>query len=184
MPRSPKLPVFVVTDDDDNDDNSFAWVLTLSNIVYCSFWPIAVVSILAKVLEKIVSDQLCNYLENHCLLHPHQGAYRCGKSTEDILLIAVDSIIHSLDRGEAVCVAFLDLHKAFDSLDHCILLQWLYEMNLSPAVLWCLQNRKIAVASLARFNKRTSKLQMKKCNRTISLSISKKLGGTRAVQWK
>ena len=47
-----------------------------------------------------------SYLENNCLPHPHQGVYRCGKSTEDILLIAVDSIIHSLDRSEAVCAAF------------------------------------------------------------------------------
>ena len=35
LTRSPKLPVFVVTYDDDDDD-SFAWVLTLSIIVYCS----------------------------------------------------------------------------------------------------------------------------------------------------
>ena len=37
--------------------------------------------------------------------------------------MAVDSIVHLLDKGEAVCAAFLDLHKAFDSLDHHMLLQ-------------------------------------------------------------
>ena len=84
--------------------------------------PISVVSVVAKVLEKIVSDQLSLYLENHKLLHPHQGAYWHGKSTEDILLVVVDSIVHHLDNGKYVCVAFLDLKKAFDSLDHCILL--------------------------------------------------------------
>ena len=45
-------------------------------------------------------------------------------------LLLTISYIHSLDRGEAVCAAFLDLHKAFDSLDHYILLWWLYEMIL------------------------------------------------------
>ena len=70
-----------------------------------------------------MSDQLSIYLEDNRLLHPQQGAYRAGRSTQDILLVAVDSIVHLLDKGEAVCAAFLDLRKAFDSLDHHILLQ-------------------------------------------------------------
>ena len=105
-----------------------------------NFRPISIVPILAKVLEKIVSDQLSIYLEDNHLLHPHQGAYRAGKSTQDILLVAVDSIVHLLDKGEAVCVAFLDLRKAFDSLDHHILLQRLYDLNVSPAVLQWFKN--------------------------------------------
>ena len=51
-------------------------------------------------------------------MHPHQAAYKSGKSTEDILRVAVDIISNSIDSGEAVCVAFLDLQEAFDSLDH------------------------------------------------------------------
>ena len=100
-----------------------------------NFRPISVVPVLAKILEKIVSDQLSIYLEDNHLLHPHQGAYRSGKSTQDILLVAVDNIVHLLDKGEAVCAAFLDLRKAFDSLDHHILLQRLYDVNVSPPVL-------------------------------------------------
>ena len=38
------------------------------------------------------------YLEDNNLLHPHQGVYRPGKSTQDILLVAVDSIVHLLDK--------------------------------------------------------------------------------------
>ena len=58
-----------------------------------NFRPISVVPVLAKILEKIVSAQLSDYFEQHSLLRPHQGAYRCGKSTEDILLVAVDFIV-------------------------------------------------------------------------------------------
>ena len=67
-----------------------------------NFRPVSVVSVVAKILEKIVSSQLSSYLENHNLLHHHQGTYRHGKSAEDILLVAVDSIIHHLDKGEPV----------------------------------------------------------------------------------
>ena len=77
------------------------------------------------------------YLEEHKLLYPHQGAYRCGKSTSDILLLAVHHIVQSVDAGRAVCVSFLDLRKAFDSLDHCILLQRIYDLGVGrQVILW------------------------------------------------
>ena len=97
--------------------------------------PIAVVSVIAKVLEKIVATQLSSYLEEHWLFNSHQGVYRHGKSTEDIFLVAVDAIAHHMDKNESVCVAFLDLRKAFDSLDHCILLHQLSNLGVSNAVL-------------------------------------------------
>ena len=74
-----------------------------------NYRPIAVISIIAKLLEKIVATQLSDYFESNEILHPHQGAYRHGKSTEDILLVAVDTIVHCLDEGNIVCTAFLDL---------------------------------------------------------------------------
>ena len=86
-----------------------------------------------KAFEKI---QLYSYLERNKLLHPHQGAFRRGKSTEDISLVAFDYIINFLDSGqaEAICAAFLDLRKAYNSLDHCVLLQRLKELNISSGV--------------------------------------------------
>ena len=98
------------------------------------------VSILAKILEKIVSNQLSSYLEANQLLHPHQGAFRCGKSTSDILLLAVDHIVNSLDCRKVVCAAFLDLRKAYDSLDHCTLLQRIGELGIARSILKWFQN--------------------------------------------
>ena len=63
----------------------------------CNYRPISVVPVIAKILEKIVSVQLTSYLETNHLFHPHQGAYRPGKSTEDILQLAVDHIVGCLD---------------------------------------------------------------------------------------
>jgi len=104
-------------------------------------------------LEKIVSTQLSKYLEQNNLLHPHQGAYRCGKSTEDILLLAVDHIATSLDKGNVVCA---DLKKAFDSLDHCLLLQRISELGVhSTVVEWFkdyLSNRYHRIKSSATFS--------------------------------
>ena len=54
--------------------------------------------------------------------------------------MAVDIISNSIDSGNAVCVAFLYLKKAFDSLDHCILLQRLSEFGVSTAALGWFKN--------------------------------------------
>jgi len=59
-----------------------------------------------------------------------QGAYQRGKSTEQILLYAVDTIVNALDSGKVVCTAFLDPRKAFDSLDHSILLDRLCKLGV------------------------------------------------------
>ena len=56
-----------------------------------NFRPTSVVSIAAKILEKVVSNQLHSFLEGNELLSPYQGAYRCGISTEQLLLVAYDT---------------------------------------------------------------------------------------------
>ena len=70
----------------------------------------------AKILEKLTASRLGMYLESHNFLHEHQGAYHHGKSSEQILLFAVDSIVRALDQGLVVCAAFLDLRKALTVL--------------------------------------------------------------------
>ena len=80
------------------------------------------VPVAAKLLEKLIANQLRSYMDSCHLLHDHQGAYRCGRSSDQILLFAVDKIVNALDSDSVVCAAFLDMRKAFDSLDHVTLL--------------------------------------------------------------
>ena len=105
-----------------------------------NFRPISVVPVAAKVLERLIADQFRLYLESRHLLHDHQGAYRCGRSSDQILLFAVDKIVNALDCGSVVCAAFLDLRKAFDSLDHVTLLHRIQELGVYNVELWWFQN--------------------------------------------
>ena len=84
--------------------------------------------IVAKILEKLIANQLGSY-ESHDLFHDHQGAYRHGRSSEQILF-AVDTIVRALDQDLVVCAAFLDLRKAFDSLDHVLSLRRLQQLGV------------------------------------------------------
>ena len=53
------------------------------------------------------------------LFDEHQGVYRCGKSSEQILMYAIDKTANALDQQLTICSAFLDLRKAFDQLYYC-----------------------------------------------------------------
>ena len=96
-----------------------------------NYRPISVVPIVAKVFEKMVASQLNTFLEHHHLLYNLQGAYRHGRLADQILMYAVDTIVWAVDAGDCVCAAFLDLRKAFDSLDHCILLRRLQKLGVT-----------------------------------------------------
>ena len=91
---------------------------------------IAIVPIVARVLEKIIASQLSLYLESHHLLNDLQGTYRHGRSADQILLYAVDKIVQAVDGSNFVCAAFLNLRKAFDSLDHHLLLDRLFSLGV------------------------------------------------------
>ena len=82
------------------------------------------VAIVAKFLEKIIA-------ESHHLLHEFQGAYRQSRSADQILLYVVDTIVQAEDYVNYVCAAFLDLRKAFDSLDYHLLLDRLSDLGVT-----------------------------------------------------
>lgn len=61
-------------------------------------------------------------------------SYRHGKSIKDIFLVAVDTVVTCLDKRDVVCAAFLDIRKAFDSLDHCTLFHRLSDLGVYHCV--------------------------------------------------
>ncbi|KAI5730873.1 hypothetical protein M8J77_001248 [Diaphorina citri] len=87
-----------------------------------NFRPISLLNNFSKLLEKLVSYRLYCYLESHNLLIDQQYGFRAGKSTSD----AVSSFLHQLDEmvssGLHVLGVFCDLSKAFDFVDHSILI--------------------------------------------------------------
>ena len=80
------------------------------------------ISVIAKVFERIVYDQLHAYLEEHNIICKYQSGFRAIHSTVTALLEATDTWAYNIDHGKINAVVFLDLKKAFDTVDHEILL--------------------------------------------------------------
>ena len=77
----------------------------------------------AKVLEKLVYDQLYHYLNDNKLLSSCQSGFRALHSTITALLEATNSWSVNIDNGFLNGVVFIDLKKAFDTIDHEIILR-------------------------------------------------------------
>ena len=96
-----------------------------------NFRPISLLSTLSKILEKEIANQLQTYLESHNLLNKYQYAYRRHTSTEDALLNITETAYKAIDNGEITLLVLLDMSKAFDSVNHNILLHKLNSLNIN-----------------------------------------------------
>lgn len=88
-----------------------------------NFRPISLLSVFSKILERIVKDQLTDYLDNNNILCNCQFGFRKDKNINDALYEVVKQINLSFTKNNRSMLIFLDLTKAFDSVDRGKLLQ-------------------------------------------------------------
>ena len=80
------------------------------------------ISKLKKLIEKLVHKRLYKFLEKHKLLYEHQYGFQKKHSTNHALIDITEKIRSALDQNIFACGIFIDLQKAFDTVNHDILL--------------------------------------------------------------
>jgi hypothetical protein len=98
-----------------------------------NYRPISCLPTLSKVFEKLMNKRLVNFLDKYKILSKHQFGFRSGSSTSDAVLQFLDFAYESLNRSDYLIGNFLDFSKAFDTVNHTILLEKMNKLGFRGA---------------------------------------------------
>ena len=96
----------------------------------CNYRPISILPVCSKILEKLVHKQLYDYVTCNNILYKGQSGFRKHHSTCSALHKTIDRWNTEIDNGNYVGALFIDLSKAFDMVNHQLLVQKLYSLGI------------------------------------------------------
>ena len=99
---------------------------------------------LSKLCERIALNQLMPYLVENDRLSAHQSGNKKWHSTETSMIYTSDRILTAIDQKKTSAVVLLDMSKAFENVNHDILLKKLQDIGLSPSTMgrtWLISGR-------------------------------------------
>ena len=96
---------------------------TDSKLTLTNYRPISVLPVFSKILEKLMHKHLMDFLNKNEILFKHQFGFQKGKYTSHAILDIHSKIIKAFEDSKIACCIFLDFAKAFDTVNHKILLK-------------------------------------------------------------
>ena len=88
-----------------------------------NYRPISILPTIAKIIERVVFEQLSYYFTTHHLFSPNQHGFRANHSTDTALLSVTDSVFSAMDQSNVTLLCLLDCSKCFDVIPHAPLLR-------------------------------------------------------------
>ena len=88
-----------------------------------NFRPISVLPVLSTIIERHYNDSLYDFLNENNLIYPRQSEFQRKYGTETSLIKIIDKLLFNLDKDRVSGMALVDYRKAFDIVDHELLLR-------------------------------------------------------------
>lgn len=98
---------------------------------------VCLLSVFSKVYENAFYNRLIKFINNNNIFYKYQFGFRKGLSTQDAMVSFINYILEQLDKNQKVVGIFFDFTRAFDMVDHSILLKKIYNYGIrGPAYNW------------------------------------------------
>ena len=102
-----------------------------------NYRPVSILPLFSKIIERLMYNRLISFINKHKILYQYQFGFRNNHSANMALVILIDRIAEAIEKGELVVGVFLDFQKAFDTVNHSILLSKLHRYGIrGTAQLW------------------------------------------------
>ena len=154
-------------------DGVFPDILKIANVVplfkkedpmlFSNYRPVSLLCTLSKVLERIMYNRVIEFLNEHEILFKYQFGFRQSYSTYLAMTVLVDKLVKSVENGDIVVGVFLDFSKAFDTVDHEILLSKLHHYGIRGIALNWFKSYQENRKQFVTYNSVESSLQLIRC---------------------
>ena len=102
-----------------------------------NYRPISILPVISKILERVIYDQLSDYLESNDLITTSQFGFRRRYNRELAVTIFADRIRLAMDQHKLTDAVFIDLQKAFDTVEHSVFISKLPFYGVKANELMC-----------------------------------------------
>ena len=132
-------------------------------MLFNNYRPISILPFFSKLYEEFMYNRLIDFIEKHQLLYQYQFGFRKNHSTFMALVVLLEKLTAALDDSEFAVYILIDFRKAFDTVEHSILLDKLYHYGIRGNALKWFNSYLTDIYQYVNYNNNSSEMKQITC---------------------